>query len=129
MSKICTTIEQSNKLIELGLDINTADMYWRELKYSAEPNFEAKIRQEGMMIESPVVYSPAWSLTALMEVISKANDFDEKDLICSSTGYRYEMYYKKAKPNDMQMHNGKCCNNPLDTAFDMLCWLLENKKL
>lgn len=129
MSKICTTIEQSNKLIELGLDINTADMYWRELKYSAEPNFEAKIRQEGMMIESPVVYSPAWSLTVLMEVISKANDFDEKDLICSSTGYRYEMYYKKPKPNDMQMHNGKCCNNPLDAAFDMVCWLLENKKL
>ena len=26
--KICTTIEQSKKLIELGIDINTADMMW-----------------------------------------------------------------------------------------------------
>ena len=28
MSKICTSIEQSKKLIELGIDVNTADMYW-----------------------------------------------------------------------------------------------------
>lgn len=29
MGKICTTIEQSKKLIELGIDTETADMfYW-----------------------------------------------------------------------------------------------------
>lgn len=28
MNKICTSIEQSKKLIELGIDINTADMFW-----------------------------------------------------------------------------------------------------
>ena len=28
MNKICTTIKQSKKLIELGIDINTADMFW-----------------------------------------------------------------------------------------------------
>jgi len=28
MNKICTSIEQSKKLIELGIDINTADMCW-----------------------------------------------------------------------------------------------------
>jgi hypothetical protein len=28
MNKICTSIEQSKKLIELGLDVNTADMFW-----------------------------------------------------------------------------------------------------
>ena len=27
MSKICTSLEQSKKLIELGIDVNTADMY------------------------------------------------------------------------------------------------------
>ena len=26
MNKICTTIEQSKKLIELGVDVNTVDM-------------------------------------------------------------------------------------------------------
>ena len=28
MNKICTSINQSKKLIELGVDINTADMIW-----------------------------------------------------------------------------------------------------
>lgn len=28
MNKICTSIEQSKKLIELGIDVNTADMFW-----------------------------------------------------------------------------------------------------
>ena len=28
MNKICTSKEQSQKLIDLGIDINTADMYW-----------------------------------------------------------------------------------------------------
>ena len=28
MKPICTTVEQSKKLIELGLDIETSDMYW-----------------------------------------------------------------------------------------------------
>lgn len=28
MNKICTNIEQSKKLIELGIDVNTADMFW-----------------------------------------------------------------------------------------------------
>lgn len=28
MNKICTSIERSQKLIEMGIDINTADVYW-----------------------------------------------------------------------------------------------------
>ena len=28
MTKICTTIEQSKKLLELGLSPDTADMFW-----------------------------------------------------------------------------------------------------
>ena len=28
-SKICTSIEQSKKLIKLGIDIYSADMYWK----------------------------------------------------------------------------------------------------
>ena len=35
MNKICTSVEQSKKLIELGIDIKTADMY-----YSYDYNIE-----------------------------------------------------------------------------------------
>ena len=38
MNKICTSIEQSKKLIELGIDVNTADMFWD----TAEPNERRK---------------------------------------------------------------------------------------
>ena len=31
MNKICTSIEQSKKLIELGIDANTADMTYRPI--------------------------------------------------------------------------------------------------
>lgn len=30
-NKICTSLEQSQKLIELGIDVNTADMFWDTL--------------------------------------------------------------------------------------------------
>lgn len=36
MNKICTSIEQSRKLIELGIDINTADMIYH--KYVDKPH-------------------------------------------------------------------------------------------
>ena len=32
MKKICTTIEQSKKLIELGIDVRTADMHWQYIE-------------------------------------------------------------------------------------------------
>lgn len=34
MNKICTNLEQSKKLIELGIDVNTADMCYRIVAYN-----------------------------------------------------------------------------------------------
>lgn len=34
MNKICTSLEQSKKLVELGLDLNTADMCYRIVAYN-----------------------------------------------------------------------------------------------
>ena len=33
MNKICTSIEQSQKLIKLGIDVNTADMCWQNNEF------------------------------------------------------------------------------------------------
>ena len=76
MNKICTTIEQSKKLLELGIDVNTADMCWSIFKtswgeriytivaYPMLPNQEKGIEK----IHEDL---PAWSLTALLGVIPK----------------------------------------------------------
>lgn len=64
MSNVVTTIEQSRKLIELGLDPESADMTYllfSDGKYSIK--VEIGERQKG---ES---FLPAWSLSALLEVM------------------------------------------------------------
>ena len=60
MSKICTSIEQSKKLIELGIDVNTADMYYDVNSYGIQDKPEVAI---GKVWSKDI---PAWSLTALI---------------------------------------------------------------
>ena len=69
--KICTTIEQSKKLIELGIDVNTADMMWDDWRLIDEgwkliagyyPEIEKHYGRKCY---------PAWSLTALIELMGE----------------------------------------------------------
>ena len=43
MAKICTSQEQSKKLIELGVDVNTADMYYDVNSYGIQSKPEVAI--------------------------------------------------------------------------------------
>jgi len=113
MSKICTDLKQSRKLVELGLDPNTADMMYLY-------RINSKTKQEGIediptvREELPIQKGdvPAWSLPVLLELIPN---------------YRIES-------NELGMHKCLCkghhttnvCNNPLDAVFEMMCWILEN---
>lgn len=63
MSKICTSIEQSKKLIELGIDINTADMYYDVNSYGIQSKPDVAI---GKVWSKDI---PAWSLAALIELL------------------------------------------------------------
>lgn len=63
MSKICTSIEQSKKLIELGIDINTADMYYDVNSYGIQSKPEVVI---GKVWSKDI---SAWSLAALIELL------------------------------------------------------------
>jgi hypothetical protein len=60
-SQVCTTIEQSKKLLELGLKPETADMY-----YTEKPRL-LFIRDNGILLEEEDF--PAWSLHRLMEIL------------------------------------------------------------
>lgn len=72
MNKICTSLEQSKKLIELGIDIYTADMFWKNA-----------VSDKYIQCFTPFVDS------------GTSIDYD----------------------------------NPIDAAFEMVCWLKENGKL
>ena len=69
MSKNCTDIEQSQKLIELGIDVNTADMMWDDWSLIDE-GWKLSV---GYYPEIEKDYGrkcyPAWSLSALLSVI------------------------------------------------------------
>lgn len=106
---IATSIEQSKKLIELGIDINTADMYWwhTSLRYYLEAMDDGDFNEVAGDIH-------AWSLSALMELIPNwtMDKTDKVNLTCN--------------PYD---HCESCYEDPVDSAFKMVCWLLENKKI
>lgn len=102
MNRICTTIEQSQKLIELGIDTNTADMVYVDCEYLA-------IR-DGVLEEGDI---PAWSLTALFMLLPK-----ETRLLRSATNDTYECDYSYAV--------SEWYDNPLDAVFEAVCKLCEN---
>jgi len=82
MSKICTSIKQSKKLIELGLDVNTADMRYG---YIAPYDYSDRMYDGGydeipypkdFLVKNPNFSAneydaelPCWSLAALLDVL------------------------------------------------------------
>ncbi len=73
-SQVCTTKEQSQRLLELGLKPETADMYYAEGSEDAEGDIEyhLRIRREWEeLLRSNDI--PAWSLHRLLEIAIKGN--------------------------------------------------------
>ena len=103
MSKICTSQEQSKKLVELGIDVNTADMYYDCNSYGIQGKPEVAI---GTVWSKDI---PAWSLAALLKLIPKFSL--EKDI---SNNAGYQLCYN---------YNTTYYDEPVDAAFEMICWL------
>lgn len=125
MNQIATTIEQSKKLIELGIDVNTADMnycnssykgknYVGEWKLSLQSPQEAKSILDMSVTNWNTYWEiiPAWSLSELIELMPSAT-------LDSSNDHFYRL---RCAEKFSEWHN-----NPIDTAFEMVCYLLENK--
>ena len=66
MTQIATTVEQSKKLIELGIDVNTADMMWTYDFTIGRINGLNVISTQLKPEENDI---PAWSLSALLDIL------------------------------------------------------------
>lgn len=113
MNKICTDIPQSKKLIELGIDVKTADMCWQNNEFPIGFNDEDAI--------------PAWSLSALLELIP---DIIEDYVLRIDKVYgEYYIWYDKIGEgwSDNMAHSSS--ENFIDVAFEAICWLKENNKI
>lgn len=114
-----TTIEQSKKLVELGLDTNTADMWWQEGRVGPEPvigNYALHIQCmkdcDYRKIHKTLI-SPAWSLGALLELMPESYQ------LTSNKDNKYQfMLINNPKPDWF--------DTPFESVYNMVCWLLEN---
>lgn len=118
-TKICTSIEQSKKLKELGIDINTADLTVTNYPLQDGSRFDfirCKLPNDTFpsITDGKSEKIPAWSLSALLELIPNwtMDKTDKINLTCN--------------PYD---HCEVCYENPIDAAFEIVCWLKENNKI
>ena len=114
MNKICTSLKQSKKLIELGINISTADMHYVLIDSDKE------IYDIGFGDYIGILpHYPAWSLSALLELIHNKAYILRNSNVGTN---RYNVWIAVRKSPVL-------CETPLDAAFEMICWLKENRKL
>ena len=117
MNKICTTIEQSKKLIELGIDVNTGDMFWADGERPAVWN-NKDISLDEMDI-------PAWSLAALFKLLPKCIEGAEPSLIKTFRD-DYRIVYDIHGDENITSED---YTNPIDACYEMIIRLKENDLL
>ena len=116
MAKVCTDREQSKRLLELGLNPETADMYYGYLREKPEllPHRDVEVK---------ALCLPAWSLGALLELMPevKTEHGIMQPYLVGGVGrrFRFMCFYKIT-------YNTEHCYNALDAAFEQVCWLLES---
>ena len=142
---VFTGIEHGRQLMELGCDTNTADLSWDyylnvynddyTTAYQPKISFTPYRFNEGRKYNHPMQPPPslpAWSLSALLQLMPEIiyTDDDNNNQI-----YKMQVYN----------HDGQCCcdyvgeldndslicfasNSYIASAFQMICWLFENKK-
>lgn len=122
MSNIATNIEQSKHLLELGLSPDSADMeycYINEfnsgLQVKGDINAEVDRRLDIMF---GVTHIPAWSLSALLEVMRKLNATITLQIIGNST-------FLRIKDNGFIWQKDIHVKDPMDAVYGGMLWLLE----
>ena len=128
MNKICTSIEQSKKLIELGIDVNSADMV-----YHKELNGTYTLR----VVDNVLKYDiPAWSLSALLELMpSYLFEFERGIDLNLYPSINRKVWLCSYMPNVIEnMKTDKFkqithADSLVDAVFDMIVWLKENNYL
>lgn len=128
MNKICTSIEQSKRLIELGIDVNSADMV-----YHKELNGTYSLR----VVDNVLKYDiPAWSLSALLELMpSHLFEFERGIDLNLYPSINRKVWLCSYMPNAIEnMKTDKFkqithADNLVDAAYEMIIWLKENNYL
>ena len=143
-----TTIEQSKRLVELGLDPETADAWWCEMQPLKQEDPRAlKLVPDGEPIVSLSLTKrerlavanyndiPAWSLDRLMELLPPSiRHYDEAERCYKNYGLNlFRSYYRCCGyafgPSLSQENHDMlyCCSGDtwLEAVFKTMVWGLE----
>lgn len=122
---IATSIEQSKKLVALGVDPSTADMYWdfdEMQKFHCLNIFEEGFNKHSYLLGENL---PAWSVEVLMDMLP--------DKIVGYRGYEvFNLRIEKDEQEYVVHYSGNFletsyCKNLIDAVFEMVCKLLKYK--
>ena len=139
MTKICTDIEQSKKLIELGIDVNTADLTVTNYPLQDGSRFDficCKLPNDifPSITDGKSEKIPAWSLSALLGLIppylgelDEGIDFSFGKAIHSKWYSAYYLQY--LQDGDVIAIKTVTGDTAVDAAFEMVVWLKENGKI
>ena len=114
MNKICTTIEQSKKLMELGVDRKSSDMYYPNRIGMDNYALSLEWKHGNKLLAQEI---PAWSLSALLDIMPFCILNSPSSLCleygCNCVKYELETY----------------ADNPIDACYEMINKLNELKLL
>jgi len=126
-SKICTDVQQSKKLLELGLSADTADMFYFSIGLMPPIKINVGKIQENVVESKRCWAVPCWSLSTLLELMPKLyeeednpdDDGCQPNLCKGWDNDKWHIVYRSS------IYITQWHDNPLDAAFEMVCWLLE----
>lgn len=107
---VCTSIEQSNRLVELGINPKTSDMGWFKAYSLREEIYKPYIK--GYKLENHQSDIPAWSIYKLIEIISIDITFKNEFIVIN---------------NNTKMFNSS--TNVYDNLIDVIEYLINDNKI
>ena len=139
---MCTSIEQSEKLLSLGLDPSTADMYYKYVLPKSdklhhvpdvgEPTnalswynkgYTLNGRKEPLELKDFCI--PCWSLEALLELMPAT--IRNYQLTIDKEYVVYNISYDDIFSRESVILYAEY--SLIDAAFEMVCWLIEQKHI
>lgn len=133
-NKIATTIEQSKKLLELGIDPSTADMLYC---YDFMARCVTDLNVITQFLQPTKGDIPAWSLSALLNLLPLSIPYDNGHcryflewIFWNDNSLRYinpPYSDKRECLVDIYSDHDEKRKDFIDTAFKMIVYLKENK--
>ena len=123
--KFYTSIEQSKKLLELGLSPESADCMWEQHDNESPYVTVKPYTTLGRSIGAHAI--PCWSIGALLNIMPKLYEFkeDPEDGGCQPNlckGWDNNLWHVVYRTS---IYVTEWYENPIDACFEMVCWLLR----